>query len=168
MKKLIFTFVFILFCGFITNSIIAQTDTTKTPLKHGKGFVDADGDGFNDNAPDHDGDGIPNGLDPDYTGIKNRNGRGFIDLDGDGINDNAAFHRLRKGGKGFMDLNNDGVNDNAAAQRQKKSLKKGGYGPADGTGNKEVKPKDGTGNGVGEGTQFGNNGQGRQKKGGRK
>ena len=32
----------------------------------GKNFVDLDGDGFNDNAPDHDADGIPNGLDPDY------------------------------------------------------------------------------------------------------
>jgi hypothetical protein len=32
----------------------------------GKNFVDLDGDGFNDNAPDHDADGIPNGLDPEY------------------------------------------------------------------------------------------------------
>lgn len=30
-------------------------------------FIDEDGDGFNDNAPDHDGDGIPNGIDPDYS-----------------------------------------------------------------------------------------------------
>ncbi len=29
-------------------------------------FVDEDGDGFNDLAPDDDGDGIPNRLDPDY------------------------------------------------------------------------------------------------------
>ena len=29
-------------------------------------FIDLNGDGFNDNAPDDDGDGIPNGLDPDY------------------------------------------------------------------------------------------------------
>lgn len=42
----------------------------------GKNFVDLDGDGFNDNAPDHDGDGIPNGLDPDY--IKNaQDGDGY-------------------------------------------------------------------------------------------
>ena len=56
------------------------------------GFVDEDGDGFNDNAPDVDGDGIPNGRDADYTGAKNRRGnnaKGFVDLDGDGINDNA-------------------------------------------------------------------------------
>ncbi len=30
-------------------------------------FIDEDGDGFNDLAPDADGDGIPNGLDPDYV-----------------------------------------------------------------------------------------------------
>ncbi|MHB2154663.1 hypothetical protein ACX8XN_09710 [Calditrichota bacterium GD2] len=57
-----------------------------------KGFVDLNGDGYNDNAPDADGDGIPNGMDPDYTGAKMRKGNsnaGFVDLDGDGINDNA-------------------------------------------------------------------------------
>ena len=40
--------------------------------KHGVGFVDENGDGYNDNAPDVDGDGIPNGMDPDYTGAKAR------------------------------------------------------------------------------------------------
>ncbi len=57
-----------------------------------KGFVDEDGDGVNDNAPDADGDGIPNGKDPDYAGAKARKGdnaRGFVDEDGDGVNDNA-------------------------------------------------------------------------------
>lgn len=38
------------------------------------GFVDADGDGFNDLAPDHDGDGIPNGIDPDW--VKPEGGEG--------------------------------------------------------------------------------------------
>lgn len=59
---------------------------------HGLGFVDANGDGYNDNAPDHDGDGIPNGQDADYDGAKSRkgnSGKGFVDADGDGINDNA-------------------------------------------------------------------------------
>lgn len=42
----------------------------------GNNFVDLNGDGFNDNAPDADGDGIPNGLDPDY--IKNaQDGEGY-------------------------------------------------------------------------------------------
>lgn len=36
-------------------------------------FIDEDGDGFNDNAPDHDGDGIPNGIDPDYSRAYNMN-----------------------------------------------------------------------------------------------
>jgi hypothetical protein len=43
-------------------AVSAQTcDSTRA------GFVDMNGDGFNDNAPDHDGDGIPNGQDPDWT-----------------------------------------------------------------------------------------------------
>jgi hypothetical protein len=65
-----------------------------------KGFVDEDGDGFNDNAMDSDGDGIPNGQDPDYEGIQARHGghdRGFVDADGDGINDNS------------MDSDGDGI-----------------------------------------------------------
>ena len=32
----------------------------------GSNYIDLNGDGFNDNAPDEDGDGIPNGLDEDY------------------------------------------------------------------------------------------------------
>ena len=68
----------------------AQKDTSVVKQKrHKHTFVDKDGDGYNDNAPDHDGDGIPNGLDSDYLKLKKerrRQGR-YIDLDGDGIND---------------------------------------------------------------------------------
>ena len=39
-------------------------------------FIDEDGDGFNDLAPDADGDGIPNSLDPDY--VKPRDGTGLM------------------------------------------------------------------------------------------
>jgi len=78
----------------------------KTQLQHGTGFVDADGDGYNDNAPDHDGDGIPNGLDPDFTG---KNKKGFVDLDGDGINDNAGFNK-GKGNKNGFNRSNSGGN----------------------------------------------------------
>lgn len=73
-------------------------DTTKTdksegkdkPAEHQQHFIDEDGDGYNDNAPDHDGDGIPNGLDPDWQKMKRERKRQFrfVDLDGDGINDN--------------------------------------------------------------------------------
>jgi len=68
-----------------TGTTDRQQDQT---VKHGPRFVDENGDGFNDNAPDHDGDGIPNGLDPDYQGQKNRHRHAFKDLDGDGIDDN--------------------------------------------------------------------------------
>jgi len=65
----------------------------------GLGFVDENGDGYNDLAPDADGDGIPNGMDEDYVGsqMHNGNGKGFVDADGDGINDNA------------MDADGDGI-----------------------------------------------------------
>ena len=78
------------------NTLLQAQDTTKTG-KHRQDkpapmpFVDEDGDGYNDNAPDHDGDGIPNGLDPDWEKQMNQNGKRsrwrFVDLDGDGIND---------------------------------------------------------------------------------
>lgn len=60
--------------------------------EHGSHFVDQNGDGYNDNAPDADGDGIPNGQDPDYVaGSQNgqREDKGFKDENGDGINDLA-------------------------------------------------------------------------------
>ena len=47
--------------------ITAPVTQAQTCNGQGKNFVDLDGDGFNDNAPDADGDGIPNGLDPDYV-----------------------------------------------------------------------------------------------------
>jgi hypothetical protein len=42
----------------------------------GGGFVDENGDGINDLAPDHDGDGVPNGQDPDWVKNK-RDGTGY-------------------------------------------------------------------------------------------
>ncbi|MCF8373877.1 MAG: hypothetical protein K9H64_19800 [Bacteroidales bacterium] len=75
----------------------AQTDTSKVQPKqqHKQSFVDKDGDGYNDNAPDDDGDGIPNGLDPDYKkGKKKRFGQSnYVDLNGDGINDYLQGYR---------------------------------------------------------------------------
>ena len=85
---------------FLVGNLFAQDNPAiKNQHQKGKtnhvGFVDADGDGYNDNAADHDGDGIPNGMDEDYTGAKNRKGgrtMGFVDANGDGINDNAMDH----------------------------------------------------------------------------
>ncbi len=75
-------------------------------------FIDEDGDGYNDLAPDADGDGIPNGLDPDYVpamdGTGNRYGaNGIGDTFGKG---------LGVGHYGYGDGTGDGT------------------GPADGTG----------------------------------
>ena len=85
---------------FLVGNLFAQDDTAqKNQYRKGNtnqvGFIDDNEDGYNDNAADHDGDGIPNGMDTDYTGAKNRKGnssKGFVDGNGDGINDNAADH----------------------------------------------------------------------------
>ena len=47
---------------FLTGSSLSA----QTNAGNGKNFVDRNGDGINDSAPDHDGDGIPNGQDPDW------------------------------------------------------------------------------------------------------
>lgn len=118
--------------------ILAQdiADDDQPITDHGIGFVDLDGDGYNDNAPDADGDGIPNGMDEDYVNYLGESGQGFVDLDGDGINDNA------------------GRGQNSANRGQRGQ---GGYGPGDGTGNQSNGPADGTGYGPGDctGTQDG-------------
>jgi gliding motility-associated-like protein len=71
-------------------------DSTKTHIGQGRFFVDKNGDGYNDNAPDDDGDGIPNGLDPDWQKRHKRKGKPnrFIDLNGDGINDVLKISNL--------------------------------------------------------------------------
>ncbi|QQS36484.1 MAG: hypothetical protein IPM56_00600 [Ignavibacteriales bacterium] len=131
---------------------------TKTQL-HGNGFVDTNGDGYNDNAPDADGDGIPNGRDEDYSGSKFRKGngsRGFVDLNGDGINDNA------------IDSDGDGIpngqdpdyirpKDGTGQQnRFGNQNHRGGYkwGANNGTGNNGICPA--YGNGLGQGNGSGN------------
>lgn len=62
------------------DSLIVKQDSLKpdslTIHKSGISFVDKNGDGFNDLAPDHDGDGIPNGLDKDWRKMQG-NQRGF-------------------------------------------------------------------------------------------
>lgn len=81
-------------------------DTAKKKIKHGPHFVDKDGDGYNDLAPDHDGDGIPNGQDPDWKGPGKGKGYGHHKA-------NCKGHWKGKGlhGRSFVDKNNDGYND---------------------------------------------------------
>lgn len=95
------TVVKILYIVILTAFVYSQ-DTTKVSKEPAKGikqpkeFVDKNGDGFNDNAPDHDGDGIPNGLDKDF--IKGKKMRGFRDLDKNGIDDRIEGS-IQKGAK---------------------------------------------------------------------
>ncbi|RPI71434.1 MAG: hypothetical protein EHM47_10235 [Ignavibacteriales bacterium] len=59
---------------------------------HGNHFIDLNNDGFNDNAPDIDGDGIPNGQDPDYTRPLNGKGSKFMgDRNGYGYENKNSF-----------------------------------------------------------------------------
>jgi len=56
--------------------LFAQNADTAAAI-HGRGFIDANGDGINDNARDEDGDGIPNGRDPDFD--RKGKGKGYGD-----------------------------------------------------------------------------------------
>jgi hypothetical protein len=91
---------------FSATSLFAQ-DTTRVrgqeqTQQQQTEFIDLDGDGFNDYAPDHDGDGIPNGLDPDYQALMKQKGEEFVDLDGDGIDDRMfqEQNRVKRQGVG--------------------------------------------------------------------
>ncbi len=92
-------------------------------------FIDEDGDGFNDLAPDADGDGIPNGMDEDY--VRPEDGTGNM-------------HRFGQagemGGKEFGFAKGEGMGQGAGQ----------GYGPGDGSGS-GAGPGDGTGFGPGNG-----------------
>lgn len=116
MKKLFLLLALVGFFAYTNN--FAQATKPTPPTQHGKNFVDKNGDGYNDNAPDHDGDGIPNGLDPDYKGPKLQKHK-FVDLNGDGINDNAGQGKGKSGkaGNGMGNKNmGKGMNDGTHTQ----------------------------------------------------
>jgi hypothetical protein len=107
------------------------------------GFVDDNGDGYNDLAPDADGDGIPNGLDPDYVRPLDGTGERF-GATGEcellSASTDAFQHKYlnkflnmwqRMFGQTTTSLTGAGA----------------GAGPGDGTGNDGVGPRDGTGYG---------------------
>jgi hypothetical protein len=101
---------------------------------HGNGvcnFIDEDGDGFNDLAPDADGDGIPNGLDPDYERPQ----------DGEGLGNRYGFD-----GEGGLFCTSFGEDALGAMHRFGFS-----YGPNENSG-EAMGPQDGTGFGPGNDT----------------
>lgn len=86
-------------------------------------FVDLDGDGYNDNAPDHDGDGIPNRFDPDWK-RRNKTGQArFIDMNGDGINDN--LQEDQSNGRQQMEPAAGEEDGSSLKNQEQKQLRKG-------------------------------------------
>lgn len=109
MKRILIFLISLFFAQFfILNTSVYAQDSTK--VKQGKGqkripFVDKNGDGYNDLLPDHDGDGIPDAMDPDWhKKHQNKNRHRFIDLDGDGINDLIFSGKAREDKPGSMDM----------------------------------------------------------------
>ncbi len=83
-KLLLFGFALVLISYFVyagtknTVKIATQQQTrvlAQNRISNTFGFIDEDGDGINDYARDDDGDGIPNGLDPDYVKPMDGTGR---------------------------------------------------------------------------------------------
>lgn len=76
----------------------AQTDEQPGNGYRVGGFLDEDGDGFNDLAPDADGDGIPNGLDPDFEPVGDGSGQRWGE--GDGVCDRDGGFQAGPGAMG--------------------------------------------------------------------
>lgn len=82
-------------------------------------FIDENGDGINDNFRDHDGDGIPNHLDPDWT--RPQDGSGYKGQYRNGSSLNArrgggagSFSEMRRLGQGNGSAAGSGVCDGTA------------------------------------------------------
>ena len=118
--KILMTSGMVLILGLYLNSseLNAQNKVNKT----GKGYIDLNNDGINDNAIDSDGDGIPNCVDPDFVRAQKRSSNQY----GFWYRYNYKYNNARGNGSG--------------------------YGPGDGTGHSGIGPRDGTGYGPGSGT----------------
>jgi hypothetical protein len=103
------------------------------------GFVDDNGDGYNDLAPDADGDGIPNGLDPDYVRPLDGTGERFGATGECELLSASAETYQHKYMNKFLNMWQRMFGHSTTSLT--------GAGPGDGTGNDGVGPKDGTGYG---------------------
>lgn len=99
---------------------------TKSAFRHGYriAFVDENGDGINDLARDADGDGIPNGQDPDW--VKPQDGTGNMGQHQNGQLTKAGFGKdsFRSGVQGAGRATGAGVCDGTGPKGAAK--KKGG------------------------------------------
>ena len=117
------------------NMLYAQdktgTGSKEKQTKHAQKFVDKNGDGYNDNAPDHDGDGIPDGLDPDWQKQqRDKKNHKFIDLNGDGINDymqgNSNKKQMHQKGQKQMKRSGNAAGDQTSQQHHGQMKRHGG------------------------------------------
>jgi len=123
--KIILSFIILFGTTFLCN--VQAQDSTKVKIEEktqNQLFVDEDGDGYNDNAPDHDNDGIPNSLDPDWIKFqkeeKKKEARRFVDLDGDGIDDNLQKNPIEKKQlRGNKNKNNVSMENETRQQKRK-------------------------------------------------
>ena len=114
----------------VLNPTFAQGTGDGLPTCPGDGvnFVDEDGDGFNDNARDADGDGVPNGMDDDYV-RPNDGSRGGFHANNE--NRTQGFgHGYRQGNSGWR---GNGMGD--GADNRNTPQDGSGYGHRDGSGN---------------------------------
>jgi hypothetical protein len=128
-----------------------------------KGFVDLNGDGINDNAIDSDGDGIPNGQDPDYVRPQNGTGQKIANqfkckfaYQNQGMISNLFNYKFHHG---YMNGNGQLTNKQTDIIKNKSG---NAWGPGDGTGNNHIGPYDGTGYGSGSGDCDGTGPHGRR------
>ncbi len=142
LSKIFAIFSLVLLFGFYLNSsmLYAQKANGNNPAK---GYVDLNGNGINDNAIDSDGDGIPNGRDPDYVRPQDGSGQKFMHQN--------KFKTLNQNKFQFMVQNKgNGFGKSMTSKLNAAGNKTGyGWGPGDGTGNNHIGPQDGTGYGPG-------------------
>lgn len=102
MKKLVLlTIALFMVVSYLSLQAQTKTNPVKTPAQHCKNFVDKNNDGYNDNAPDSDGDGIPNCIDSDYKCSKMQKGEKCqADMKKNGMKENAAKHNGKGNKKG--------------------------------------------------------------------
>jgi hypothetical protein len=93
------------------------------------GFLDEDGDGFNDLMPDADGDGVPDALDPDY---RNRQSDGaFMREQMSGMDDTTGVRRHEMPGD---DDRHPIMQDGIGPHDGMRPGEPGQFGPGDSTG----------------------------------
>ena len=146
----------ILMMGLMATAALAQDEGEVTDPERGSGhgicqFVDEDGDGFNDLAPDADGDGIPNGLDEDY--VKPEDGTGIKYAWGQSDELFGHFGEGEMAGNTVM--NTYGPGDGTGEQVGPND-EMDGFGPGEATGD------EGDGEGIAEGREDRGQGAGKQ------